>query len=126
MKFIFWLILFHSTSVFAEHEATYCGILMDGSYGKRDYYNDAPEVVLQINHKIERGESIPVAIRYAGVSGLDDKLKDFAARAIKNNFRKTNFCVKARWGGSFWYSRDIHKIKLFTDTVTRMGYMSSY
>lgn len=127
MKSVFFLLFFMTVSAFAEHDATYCGRMLDGRWGKLNLTSLNPEVILAVEFKIENGDYEHWHKAYAAVSGLTQNDLLYAQKAIKSSqIRGTLFCVKARWGGAAFSSTNIQKISLITDAVLRVDYMSSF
>lgn len=127
MKFLFFLFTFSAISSFAEHDATYCGKMLDSRLGRDDFFNQHPDALLAVEERIVKGESEPWFPSYAAVYGINQNDAQFIQKAVRSSkLRGTLFCVKARWGGAAYSSTDIKNISLITDSVIRIDYMSAF
>jgi hypothetical protein len=121
------LIFLFSTYAFAEHDAIYCGKILDGKLGKDDSFNDHPEIILEVKTRIENGYEKPWYEAYAAVVAMTDDQLKFALKAVNSSKDNgTLFCISARWGGAAYSSWDIEAISLLTDNVYRIDYRSSF
>lgn len=110
----------------AEHDATYCGKLLDGRAGK-DAYNGRPDAILAVETRVRGGVDEPWDEGYGALYGIRERDRAFVAKAIQASARRgTLFCVKARWGGAAYSSMELDSISLITDAIERIDYMSAF
>lgn len=121
------LLALFSISAFAEHDATYCGKILDGKEGLEHVVYTHPEAIIAVEYRIEDGKLESWDQGYGSLIALTEKQTEFVQKAVVSSKRNgTLFCVKARWGGAAYDSLDINSISLSTDSVIRIDYMSAF
>lgn len=121
------MITVFSMAAFAEHDAVYCGTLLDGSAGIDAFFGEHPEAILAVQYRVRDGVDEPWEEGFASLNAIPERERLFVQRAVKaSQARGTLFCVKARWGGAAYRSKDLQAITLSTDSIDRIDYMSAF
>ncbi|MBX3017407.1 MAG: hypothetical protein KF767_05920 [Bdellovibrionaceae bacterium] len=123
----FLMTVFLAVAAFAEHDATYCGKLIDGSAGEIDVFSGQPEAILEVESRVRFGELEPWDEAYAGLLAIPVRYENFVRKGIQMSARRgTLFCVKGRWGGAAYSSSDLTAISLITVMIERIDYQSAF
>jgi len=128
MKMLIMMVtVLFSLTAFAEHEATYCGKMLDGKEGTVIFTGQHPEAIIAIESRIKRGVEEPWYDGYGALLGLNANELEFVQKAVRSSKQNgTLFCVKAIWAGAAYGSLDIENISLATDKLYRIDYRSSF